>query len=499
MAHTRALPSLPLMSVNRRDALKGLGALLTAGCGQGAKTNADTQASSGEGDSAAEAPPDGFGWDLIRYHIDTVVVLMMENRSFDHMLGARSLVEGATDVDGLTEEMSNPHPDGSTVAVFPTGTFCLSDPPHSWSSSHRQFNDGANDGFVAEFEARATGVGQEAMGFWDRETLTATWALADDYVVCDRWYCSLMSSTWPNRYYASCGQNGGVQGNSFPTTTFPSIYSRIGLAGKTWGCYYSNVPFLIVLPDRTPQEEQFQPIETFFEHAAAGTLPNVTVVDPVFGRNDDHPPAHPVAGQVLISQVYEALRTSPQWNRILFVVTYDEHGGFFDHVPPPTLPDDRAAEGFDQAGFRVPTLVIGPWVKSGQTSHVVYDHTSILAFIEHLFDVPPLTTRDAAADPMLDVFDADRLLAGTPKEGRRLPVIEADEAELYAPECGYDASFFTERGGSVTLQPELEAFLDEKAGGSRVDRRAETDQIYEALLERAERDGLLRRGRLGRR
>jgi len=480
--------SSPHPSVDRRTALQGLGVLL-AGCATPPKSSD----SAGPADSGTVDLPDEFGWELLRHRIDTVVVLMMENRSFDHYLGALSLVEGRTEVDGLTEDMSNPHPDGSDVLVFPSGIFCLSDPPHGWNSCHDQWNDGANDGFVREFEDRHAGVGHEAMGFFGRETLTAHYHLADHFVVCDQWYASVMSSTWPNRYYASCAENGGMQGNDFPLEPVESIYTRVAAKGLSWASYFNNAPFLVLLPDRTPQEPEFTEMERFFEDAAAGTLANVVLVDPVFGKNDDHPPAHPVAGQIFIAQVYEALRKSPQWDRTLLVVTYDEHGGFFDHAPPPTAADDRADEGFDRLGFRVPTLVVGPWVKPGHVSHTVRDHTSILAFIEHLFELDPLTARDAAADPMLDVFDADAVLAGTPVEGPAVPTIEADEDELYAPECQYEVSFFTQREGYVTLQPELEEFLNAQPPGLRVDRRALTDDLYRGLLDRAEADGILKR------
>ncbi len=483
-------PVLP--SVDRRTALQGLGALL-AGCATSPSSNkARTAAPTDTG-----SIPDEFGWELLRHRIDTVVVLMMENRSFDHFLGAMSLVENHPDVDGLTEDMSNPHPDGSEVKVFPSGIFCLSDPPHSWNSCHRQWNEGANDGFVAEFEDRHADVGHEAMGFFDRSTLTTTYHLADHFVVSDQWFSSVMSSTWPNRFYASCAQNGGMTGNDFPIEAFDSIYTHLANAGHTWGCYFHNAPFMILLPDRQPSEPEFQDIEAFYEAAAAGTLPNVVMVDPLFGKADDHPPAHPVSGQIYISQIYEALRRSPQWERTLFIVTYDEHGGFYDHVSPPLMADDRADEGFDQTGFRVPTLLVGPWVKPGHVSHTVRDHTSILAFIEKLFELQPLTARDAAADDLLDIFDADALLSGTPKEGPPAPVIVADEEELFAPDCVYDTGFFTLRGDYITLQPELEEYLNQLEPGLAIDRRHETDALFEAMLQRAERDGLVKRVRRG--
>lgn len=483
--------------LDRRTTLKGLGALLgvgaTACAGEGPKAGA--AADSGAAPAGDSGQPEGdpapteMGWPLLRHRIDTVVVLCMENRSFDHYFGALSLLEEHPDVDGLTAEMSNPHPEGHEVPVFLTEVWCLEDPPHSWRTSRVQWNEGANDGFVIAFHDREPDVAHEAMGYFDRPSLPAFYELADAFTLCDRWFGSQLSSTWPNRFYLHCADNGGETGNSFPTVEVVSIYDRLVEAGWTWGCYYGNAPFLILVPDRRPDEPQFMPVEQFFVDAAAGTLPNVVMVDPVFGRADDHPPAHPVAGQVFAAQIYEALRSSPQWERCVFVITYDEHGGFFDHVPPPELPDDRADEGFGQAGFRVPTLVVGPYVKQNHVSHVVYDHTSILALIQQLFELEPLRMRDAAADPMLDVFDENALLEGVPRAGPVLATIEADEAELFAREC---VTLLDGRELTVTGQPELEAVLDAAPERLAVDRRHLTDALHRSLVDQAEKAGIVR-------
>src|SRR5262249_39760005 len=159
-------------------------------------------------------------------------------------------------------------------------------------------------------------------------------------------------------------------------------------------------------------ESRLHTIKEFFDDAKNGKLPAVTFVDPNFGRNDDHPPCHPVFGQQFIASVYAALAASPLWNQLLFVVTYDENGGYFDHVAPPKAPDDRAREGFDQLGFRVPAVIAGPYVKSGHVSSTVRDHTSIIAHIRGMFNLPPLTARDAAANDLSDLLDEKRLAAG---------------------------------------------------------------------------------------
>jgi len=472
-----------MAKVNRRDALKGLGAavaspLVATGCDLG------------------ETPPDPLPEvtpELIRERIDTVVFLVMENRSFDHFFGALSLAEGRTDVDGLVEGMSNPRPDGEEVAVFPAERDCVADPPHSWNASHNQFNDGANDGFVAEHDARhGAGEAHRVMGYFDRERLPASYALADRFTVCDRWFCSVMSSTWPNRFYALAATSGGMTRNDPPPGDFPSIFDRLDAAGRTWRDYFSNAPFSILLPTMTFDEEKFSPLDEFFRDAEFGILPNFSFIEPFYGRNSDHPPEHPLAGQVLIASIYEALARSPQWERCMLVITYDEHGGWFDHVPPPLMADERADEGFDRPGFRVPSLVIGPWVKEAHTSSTVFDHTSMLAFLETLWDMPPLSERDAAANNLMDVLDEDRLAANQPSDGPTLPVLEVDEEEIYAEDCVGD--LFRSEGEPVPMstQPELNAWLDEHHLGAPFDLRAETEERFAALLDKARELGVLR-------
>jgi len=475
------IPSNP----GRRRALKGIGAAaigpLLPGCGGG----------------ASDQPLPELTDDLIRERIDTVVVLMMENRSFDHYFGALSLLEGRDELDGLVAGMANPHPDGSSVEIHPADANCVADPPHGWSSCHDQFADGANDGFVAEQYARhGADEAHRVMGYFDRETLSTYYALADSGTVFSRWFCSLMTSTWPNRFYSLAGQNGGVYGNDFGADRdWPSIFDRLSAAGIPWTNYFGNVPFSLLFPSLSLGDDRLRHIEEFFEDAERGTLPNLVWLDPIYGRNCDHPPTHPVAGQVLVSSIYQALANSPQWERCLFLITYDEHGGFFDHVPPPLAADERADEGFDQLGFRVPTLAVGPWVKSEHNFEGVCDHTSVLAFLERLWELAPLTDRDAAANDLFSMLDEQRLVEDAPAAPTKLPLIEASDDELYAPECRYDLSGRSDGGEpeGITGQPELEALLDGPLQGSVLDRRDQTDEIYEELLHRAAELGVLRR------
>jgi len=388
---------------------------------------------------------------------------MMENRTYDHYFGARSLLEGKPG-DGLTAAMSNVDAGGMTRAVYEESVNCVPDPPHGWDASHAQFANGMNSGFVTEYEADHAGVGPYVMGYFKRDHLPVSWALADAYTSCDRWFASVMGPTWPNRFYLHSAQSGGHKSNELPSPVWPTIYDRLDAAGVDWMYYYSDLPFIAVLGNTRNLQ-----IEFFFEEAKAGELKPVTILDPNFGLNDDHPPHHPMMGQQFISSIYQALATSPHWNNCLLVVVYDEHGGFFDHVAPPKAPDDRAAEGFDQLGFRVPALICGPYVKKGYVSSTVYDHTSVLKHIENMFGLAPLTARDAAANDLSDAIDQEKLAAGTPDPPVELPVVMFDESML-------DMSCMASAKKEKT---ELELFAD--AGGipRHMDRRAESrDMAY---------------------
>jgi phospholipase C len=396
--------------VKRRDVLKSFGALagarLLGGCGGGG----------GGGDG----PPG----------IRNVVLLMQENRSYDHWLGARTLIEGKPG-DGLVAGMANKDAAGTSVPIYPmdVAEYCVPDPPHGWDLSHTQFNAGANDGFVIAQQMEHPGNTQ-VMQYMQRADLPVTYALADQYAICDRWFCSVMGPTWPNRMYWLSGTSMGMMDNEIPAAgyTTPTIFHRLADAGVDFRVYYGDVPFVPLLGGAVDAvlDGKLQRMTQFFADAQAGALPPVSYVDPPFTYGDDHPPHDPPYGQAVIASVYNALAASPQWNHTLLIVTYDEHGGFFDHVPPPKMPDDRATDGFDQVGFRVPTLVIGPYVKQSYVSSVVRDHTSALKHLEGMFGTQPLTARSSAATDLSELLDMDRLASGQPAAPIEIPAVTAD-------------------------------------------------------------------------
>jgi phospholipase C len=253
-----------------------------------------------------------------------------------------------------------------------------------------------------------------------------SWALADQYATADRWFCSVMGPTWPNRFYWHAATSEGKMDNTLPTTgllTEPSIYHRLDAKGIDWAYYYGSIPVVSLYKGLDPSHiRRFMP--DFLIDAAAGKLPPVVYIDPAFNANDDHPPVHPINGQELIATVYTALAKSPQWNNCMLVLTYDEHGGFFDHVSPPKTVDQRAAQGFDQLGFRVPTLVAGPYAKQGYVSSKVYEHCSALRHLEVTFALEPLNQRTMMANDLSDFIDMDRLAKGAPAAPIEIPMVD---------------------------------------------------------------------------
>ena len=302
---------------------------------------------------------------------------------------------------------------------------------------------GACDGFVKEYQMNYAG-GTAPMQYLTRAQMPVSYALADAYTSCDQWYSAIMGPTWPNRFYWHCGQSDGLMTNDIPTggITFPTIYNRLNDKKIEWTYYYGSIPVVAVVqgldvtkPDGTSRIKGFA---QFLVDAAAGKLPPVVYIDPAFFQNDDHPPIHPINGQELIATVYKALAQSPQWNNIHFLLTYDENGGFYDHVSPPGgVPDDYASTGFDQLGFRVPALVMGPYAKQGVNS-TVRNHASALAHLQNVFDLENLTMRTAAATDLSDTIDMDRLKANNPAPPIDLPVVDLTQWPTMDPSCIYN-------------------------------------------------------------
>jgi phospholipase C len=348
--------------------------------------------------------------------IDHILVLMQENRSFDHYFGRLPAV-GHTRVKGLPKRAANPDADRTKVYSFHEERYCVEDVAHSWNASHQQYNGGRNDGFVATNNPD----GARAMGYYDQTDLPYYYALATTFAIADRFFCSLLGPTFPNRFYLLTGTSDGRIRNDVVPYGRPSVFGQLDAAGVSWKVYRSDLAFALLLTDVTSgQLSQVVPIEEYFVDAAAGSLPMVAFIDPRFfadvtTQNDEHAPSNVQIGQKFVADVVNALIASPQWPSSALFITYDEHGGFYDHVPPPPAcpPDDvppalRTGDveaKFDRYGFRVPLITVSPYARRGFVSHRVYDLTSILRFIQTRFDLPALTGRDANARPLLELFD----------------------------------------------------------------------------------------------
>ncbi len=332
--------------------------------------------------------------------VDHIIVLMMENRSFDHYLGNLKhdlLYPAAAVVDGLTLNETNLDPQGKPVKVFRSNSFTSADPPHEWNDCRKQWDGGKNDGFVL---SHAGPEQNEVMGYHDRTQLPFYYSLADRFTVFDRYFASVLGPTWPNRYYLhACTANGAMAGPppllKEPTTLW-ELMKKKGFSATNYAA--GQVAwFTGAFPIKRLTQNPVADISAFFKDAKNGTLPNFAVIDPDFEMTDDHPPHDIQLGEAFISSVVHAIAQSPQWSRILLLLTYDEHGGFFDHVPPPTTTDDNP--DYRQLGFRVPAIAIGPTVRRGKINHDRFDHVSVAATLALRFGIGSLNARmDATAD-----------------------------------------------------------------------------------------------------
>ncbi|MCE9575477.1 MAG: alkaline phosphatase family protein [Deltaproteobacteria bacterium] len=474
------------MGISRREALIGLGAALSTaafGCGGDAAGTAGADAKpDGAPDAAPDAVPPPDAYDAcaavspldaaaLLAGIDHVIVLCMENRSFDHALGALRLVEGRADIDGLRGTETNPDPSGAPVAVHPLDDFTPADPPHDWDPCHAQWNNGANDGFV---KAHAGASQADVMGYHVRAQLPISWALADQGAVCQRWFASVMGPTWPNRFYLHGATSKGMRSN-LPVVGFTSIWQRLADAGVSGVNYYHDVPWAAGGYAKLTGNA---PVEQFFEDALVGRLPAFALIDPQFfgaGANDDHPDHDVRLGQALIASVVNVLGQSPQWAKCLLIVTYDEHGGFYDHVPPPTTVDEDPE--FQQLGFRVPTIAIGPGVRRGCAIDTVFEHSSIAATLTRRFGLAPLNARAEAAADLSSVLDPRRV--DDPAPPLVLPPVPLSRRALAArPE--------------VATHGELAAAIDGAPLPAGLDRRGESAAITARVLGWAERLGAIR-------
>lgn len=407
--------------------------------------------------------------------IKHVVVLMLENRSFDQMLGCMQAVF-PNDVDGIDPTMpprQATDAEGNLVEQLPKAWAQLSwsadvnfDPLHEYPNVSRQLDP--PKGFVYDFsreyknaldslrsaEERRNAI-QQIMAYFPFGTLPALHRLAQSYTICDHWFAAVPGPTWANRFFAHSGTSKGYvrmpDGLFHPHVHIydqDTIYNRLTAAGKTWRIYHSGMPQSMVLTklSLTTSACNFCAMNDFFKDAGGREedFPAYSFIEPRYGdertaddqgneivaapADDDHPPHNVLNGQNLIARVYNALRQNqPLWETTLLVVVYDEHGGFYDHVPPPSAPvpdaypgeqfnwqfKDRTTQNvtakFDQYGVRVPALLISPWVQR-RVCHETFDHTSVLQFVTELWNLEPLpSARMSQANSIQQTLSDTRL------------------------------------------------------------------------------------------
>lgn len=354
--------------------------------------------------TAGALATDSLGLDaktLSAIPIRHVIVLMKENRSFDHLFGALA------NVDVAPATYSNPDSNGNAVFPMHATTTCIPfDPNHQSSSVAVCIDGGKMDGFVRNAAATTASDGSWAMSFYEPADLPFDYFLAQTYAISDRHFAPMASGTFGNRDFFMFGTNAGIvdTGVSYPAPTTPSIFRSLMNAGFTWAAYTDSGPLSDAL-DWSSTDPGVRTMQNLFDDLDHGTLPNVAFVDGRENIEDDHPLADLQVGEAWLKQIYDHALTSPEWQRLAMIWTYDEAGAFADHVAPPSACLALPSSPFTDMGPRIPLVVISPWAKRAYASHVVHDHTAITRFIEALFALPALTARDANSDALLDMFD----------------------------------------------------------------------------------------------
>ena len=390
--------------------------------------------------------------------IEHIVIVMMENHSYDNRLGMlrRRGADGFRLGHRGLPLATNPYANGDLQHAFRMPTTCqlTGHPGQNWLDSHVQFDGGRNDGFVE------SGSGPVSMGYWAHADQPFYYSLASVFPIADRYFCSVLAQTYPNRRYLIAATSTGQVNDTLPNATdYPpngTLFDRLDAHGITWKDYYSSnldgttlpaATTLLYPPAYLKNPAKTVPIAQFFSDAAAGSLPGYCIVEPDYNIQSEENPQNIAQGEAFVAQVVNAVMSGPAWSRTLLIWTYDEHGGYYDHVPPPPAipPDDippavpagqSAYEGFGRYGFRVPFAIVSPWARPHHVSHHVYDHTSICALVEAKWNLPAMTYRDANARNLLDMLDLDRRPAFLTPPRLAEPLLDTDPSALACSTTG---------------------------------------------------------------
>ena len=316
-----------------------------------------------------------------------VIIDCQENRSFDHYYGFAPFAGSA----GVPTGYSQPDGAGGKVAPFQFTSLGTPDIGHSWNAVHSEWNGGMMNGFY-------TTDGINCMGYYTAAALPYYYSLFDDFTLCGNYFCSVLGPTWPNRFYLAAGTSGGITTNGvwgYGVFDYPIILDLLDATGVTWKVYnigWDSVPFgnsdnVFVFWRRWAHDQRTRGSKgDYLNDLRLGRLPQVSFIVPSFARGwDEHPPADVSVGMGIQQELITALQASSAWQSSAYILTYDEHGGYFDHVAPPQFD----AYG---AGIRVPTWVISPFARKGHVETTVYEHTSTLKFLETVFGLPTLAS-----------------------------------------------------------------------------------------------------------
>jgi phospholipase C len=380
--------------------------------------------------------------------IDTFVIVMLENRSFDHVAGYLSLPppNPAMPVDGLRDDPAwiaahaNPNPlGGPPISVYPLadGVQTIADPPHDYVSIATQIDTAPQagppngmGGFVKSYVASSPPDPKLVMGYYTGGGVTMFDFFAQHFVVCDNWYSSLPSGTQPNRLLAMSGMSFIKDDVSGPLPNQPLVYDWLAQNNITWCSYqWAGFPFFTLMPhwsltivaslDDPENLGAFRRFDGFHDQwMSDAPLPSVIFIEPKYtddpigwaAPNDDHPPTGVARGQHLLHRVYQTLIGNPdRWARTMLIVDYDEHGGFFDHAPPLPIADTAGGYRFPTTGVRIPAFIVSPQVAERQVFHGKLDHTSVLRLLAERFTPgrpysANVTARQNHLDPLADVL-----------------------------------------------------------------------------------------------
>jgi phospholipase C len=424
----------PAAPLSRRAVLRGLGAFAAgtalAACSSSGSSKSAAPTTSIPRSTTTTAPvirkPGSLPNPALAEGTDTmpqiehIVVLMMENHSYDDHFGMLKRGDGfKLGSNGLPLDANLSTEPGQLIKAFHMPSTCQLDahPGQDWNASHTSFNNGRNDGFV---KGSGSAV---AMGYWDDTDLPFYYGLAETFPVADRYFCSVLAQTYPNRRFLVAGTAAGIVSTSGASLVAPpppngTIFDRLDAHGITYLNYYNDLPAgLGVIPTALQKNPtKVAKARQFVTDAAAGKLPAISYVDPNFSIQSEEDPQDIRQGERFAAAIINAAMHGPAWAKTLLIWTYDEHGGYYDHVPPPRAirPDNIPPDihvppdlpgAYDRYGFRVPTVIVSPYARPNYVSHVVHDHTSVLKLIETKWNLGALTFRDANADNLLDSVD----------------------------------------------------------------------------------------------